>query len=63
MYVSTSQEVLRQHREEIMHEVSAARQAGTRHVNREGERNALRGLRWELAGYAGLLGKRFRNAR
>jgi hypothetical protein len=59
MYVSISQEVSRQHRQEIMHEVRAARRAGTARANGDGESRLVRDLGWELSRYAGLLGKRF----
>ncbi len=59
MYVSISQEVSRQHRQEIMKEVWAARQARTAHANRDRESRLVRDLGWELSRYAGLLGIRF----
>jgi hypothetical protein len=58
MYVSISQEISRQHRQEIMHEVRTARQAGTARANREGKSRLARDLGWELSRFAGLLGKR-----
>ena len=57
MYVSISQEVSRQHRADIMHEVKAARQAGT---TREATSRLMRNLRWELARYGGLISKQLR---
>jgi hypothetical protein len=49
MYVSISQEITRQCREEIKHEVMAARQAMTSRANSEATRRLMRNLRWELA--------------
>jgi len=61
MYVSISQELMRQHREEILHEVRAAREAGTARSNHKGMSRLVRDLGWELARYAGLLSKRLGN--
>jgi hypothetical protein len=60
MYVSISQEITRQHREEIRHEVMAARQAKTSRSNGGATSRLVRNVRRELARYAGLVGKRLR---
>jgi hypothetical protein len=60
MYVSISQEITRQHREDIKHVVAAARQAGTARAKSETTSRLVRSLRWELSRYAGLVGKRLR---
>ena len=61
MYVSISQEILRQHREEVMHSVAAARQAGkTPSTYSDVTLRLMRNVRWELSRYAGLFGKRLR---
>jgi hypothetical protein len=60
MYASISQGVSRQHREGIMQGVRAARLAGTARANHEGTSRPLRDLSWEIARYAGLVGKRLR---
>ena len=62
MYVTMDREFSRQHREEIMHEVALARLERKARANREGEAGLLRILSWELARFAGLLGKRLRNS-
>jgi hypothetical protein len=58
MYVTISQEISRQHREEIMHVVKLARLAGMARPNHEGRSRPVQDLNWELARYAGLLSKR-----
>ena len=58
MYVSISQEISRQHREEIMQAVEVAHLGKTARANREATARLVRDLRWELSRYAGLLGKR-----
>jgi len=60
MYASISQEITRQHREDIKHAVAAARQAGTARAKSEPTSRLVRSLRWELSRYAGLVGKRLR---
>ena len=60
MYASISQEITRQHREDIKHAVAAARQAGTARAKSETTPRLVRSLRWELSRYAGLVGKRLR---
>ena len=60
MYVSISQELSRQHREEVKHGVAAARQAGKTRANRGATSSLQRNLRWELSRYAGLFGKHLR---
>ena len=60
MYASISQGVSRQHREEIMQGVRAARLARTARANHERRSRPLRDLSWEIARYAGLVGKRLR---
>lgn len=58
MYASIDQQLLRHHREEIQQEVAANRLAGVAHRGREPRPYVVRDLSWELARYAGLLGKR-----
>ena len=58
MYLSTSQEVSRQHREEIIHAVAMARLGKAARVNSEPTSRLVRNLQWELSRYAGLFGKR-----
>ena len=60
MYLSISQEISRQHREEIMHSVAVARQGKTPRANGEATTGLVRTLRWEFSRYAGLFGKRLR---
>ena len=60
MYLSTSQEISRQYREEIMHAVAAARLKKTAGANGEATSRLVRNLRWELSRYTGLFGKRLR---
>ena len=60
MYVTISQEVSRQHREEIMQGIKVARLEGMASANHEGRSRPLRDLSWEIARYAGLVGKRLR---
>jgi hypothetical protein len=58
MYISISEELARQHREEIMHAVAAARLAKEARAKSDASSRLLRNLRWELARYAGVFGKR-----
>jgi hypothetical protein len=58
MYISISQEISRQYRDEVMHGVATARQAGTARLSRGATPRLARALGWELARYAGLIGKR-----
>jgi hypothetical protein len=60
MYVSTSQQVLRQHREEVMHAVAAARLPWTLHATSGTRSRLVRNSRWELSRYVGLIAKRLR---
>jgi hypothetical protein len=60
MYVSTSQQVLRQHREEIMHAVAAARLPWSPRTNSMKASYPVWNLRWELSRYVGLMAKRLR---
>jgi hypothetical protein len=55
MYVSISQELTRQHREEIMQGVRAAREAVAARSNHKGTSRLVRDLGWEFVRYAGLL--------
>ena len=59
MYISISQEISRQYREEIRHRVATARQAGTTRLYSGAIPRLARALGWELARYAGLTGKHF----
>jgi len=61
MYGWTEYEVGRLHREEIRHEVATARLEKRARANRGGGFRLARDLRWELARYAALLGKRLGN--
>lgn len=61
MYGFTDHEINRQHREQIRREVAVARLEKTARANREGGAGLVRSLGWELARYAGLLGKRLGN--
>jgi hypothetical protein len=60
MHLSTSQEVSRQHREEIMHSVAMARLGKTPRAPGEATSRLVQAVRWELTRYAGLFGKRLR---
>lgn len=60
MYVSTSYQVLRQHREEVMHAVAAARLPWTPHTTSGTTLRLVGNSRWELSRYAGLIAKRLR---
>jgi hypothetical protein len=60
MYLSISQEVSRQYREEIMNAVAMAHQGKPPRANGEATSRPVRNLRWELSRYAGLFGKRLR---
>ena len=58
MYALAQHEVWRQRPEEIGREVSAIRLEKTARANSKRESGLGRNLGWELARYAGLLGKR-----
>jgi len=58
MYLTTSQEIWMQHREEISHGVATARLMKRTRANGEAMSRLVGNLRWELARYAGLFGKR-----
>ena len=58
MYGMVQQEAWRQRPEEIRQEVAAIRMEKALRANRGGGFRLARDLRWELARYAGLLGKR-----
>jgi hypothetical protein len=60
MYVSTNHQILRQHREEVMHAVAAARQPWTPHTTSRTASRLVRNSRWELSRYVGLIAKRLR---
>ena len=60
MYVSTSQQFLRQHREDVMHAVTAARLPWTPRTNSKIGSGAVWNLRWELSRYVELIAKRLR---
>jgi hypothetical protein len=60
MYVSTSQEILRQQREDVMHAVAVARLPWTPHMISGTASRVLRNSRWELSRYMGLIAKRLR---
>jgi hypothetical protein len=61
MYALARHEVWRQRPEVIGREVSAIRLEKTARANRKRESGLGRNLGWDLARYAGLLGKRVRN--
>jgi hypothetical protein len=61
MYGPAEYQVWHQCPEEIRHEVAVARLEKMARANRRGEFRLIRDLKWELARYAGLLGKRLRN--
>ncbi len=63
MYGLTEYGISRQHREEIRQEVAVYRLERLARASRGAEPGLLRDLRWELAPYAGLSGKRLRNIR
>ncbi len=63
MYGMAEYEVWRQRPEEIRQEVAAYRLEKTARANREAKPGLWRDLRWELARYAGLFGKRLRNTK
>jgi hypothetical protein len=58
MYVSISQEVSRQHREEIMHQVKTARRGETPRSDSASRPYVVRDLSWEFARYAELSSRR-----
>jgi hypothetical protein len=58
MYVSTSQQILRQQREDIMHAVAAARLPWTPRTTGGTASRLVRIARWELSRYVGLIAKR-----
>ena len=60
MYVSTSQQILQQHREEVMHAVAAARLPWKPHTTSGKVSPLVRNSRWELSRYVGLIAKRLR---
>jgi hypothetical protein len=59
MYISISQEISRQHREEIMNAITSTRLETPRGYS-DATSRLVRNLRWEFARYAGLIGKRVR---
>ncbi len=61
MYGLAEYEVWRQRPEEIRHEVAVARLERKLRANREGGSHLARDLKWKLARYAGLLGRRLRS--
>ena len=61
MYGPAEYQVWRQRPEEIRHEVAVARLEKMARANQEIESGLLRGMKWELARYAGLLGKLLTN--
>ena len=61
MYGLVQNEAWRQVPEEIRQEVAAIRLQKTLRANRRRESGLGRDLRWEIARFVGLLGKRFRN--
>jgi hypothetical protein len=63
MYGLAEYGIPRQHREEIRQEVAAYRLQKMACASRGAEPGLLRDLRWGLARYAGLFGKRLRNIR
>jgi hypothetical protein len=60
MRISISEELGRQHREELMHEAAIARLAKEARANSDASFGSLRNLRWEFARYAGLISKQMR---
>lgn len=60
MYLTISEELTRQYREELMHEMAMARPAKEVRAKGNATFRLLRNLRWELVRYAGLVGKRIR---
>jgi hypothetical protein len=60
MYFSTNQQLLRQHREDVMHAVAAARRPGTLRTNSRTASRLVRDARWELSRYVGLIAKPLR---
>jgi hypothetical protein len=60
MHVSISEELARQHREELMYEAAIARLAKEARANVDAGFRLLQNLRWELARYAGLINKQLR---
>jgi hypothetical protein len=63
MYGIAEYEAWGQRPEEIRQEVAVIRLEKMVHANREAKPGLRWDLRWELARYAGLLGKRPRNAK
>ena len=63
MYALAHHEVWRQHPEQIRREVSGIRLEKAARADGKRESGLARDLGWELARYAGLLGKRLRNVR
>ena len=61
MYGSVQNEAWRHRPEEIRQEVAAIRLERKLRANRGGGSRLARNLKWELARYAGLLGKRLGN--
>jgi hypothetical protein len=57
MYGPAEYQVWRQRPEEIRHEVAVARLEKMARANQGIESGLIRDLKWELARYAGLLGK------
>jgi hypothetical protein len=62
MYGMVQQEAWQQRPEELRHQVAALRLEKTLRANREEESGLWRDLSWELARFAGLLGKRLRRS-
>ena len=60
MHISISEELVWQHREELIHEATIARLEREARANGEVSFRLLRNLRWELSRYAGLVAKRLR---
>jgi len=63
MHVWTDHEIGRLHREEIRQEVAIAHLEKALRTDRKRGSGLGRDLRWEIARYVGLLGKRFRRSR
>jgi hypothetical protein len=60
MHLTISEELARQHAEELMHEVAIDRLAKEARANTDASFRSLRNLHWELARYAGHFGNRLR---
>ena len=63
MYGMAEYEALGQRPEEIRQEVAVYRLEKMARANREAKPGLWRDLRWDLARYAGLLGKRLRHTK